>query len=236
MNSLPFNPNPVELEALFESERRISLEPDELRLRVVTRARASLPRNLRLQPVAHTTGPRRLRWRELAISAFLLSGVCAAAFYAGYVSKSGHVEARAATQVTASFAPVPSVIGAPSAMPPVMDAETLHADAPHEKSKSVLFAKPTTAIEAYILEVRVLQPARQAVAEQKYVSALRAVAEHQRRFAAGKLAEEREALRIRALLGLGRIPEAQRAGAAFRSHFPNSALLERIDEMLGTRG
>jgi hypothetical protein len=49
------------------------------------------------------------------------------------------------------------------------------------------------------------------------------------------LSEEREALRVKALLGLGRTAEAQRAGAAFRASFPRSALLGRIEEMLGSQ-
>jgi hypothetical protein len=48
------------------------------------------------------------------------------------------------------------------------------------------------------------------------------------------LSEEREALRVKALVGLGRIAEAKRAGAAFRKRFPRSALLGRMDELLGT--
>jgi hypothetical protein len=62
-----------------------------------------------------------------------------------------------------------------------------------QSSKVEVSAKAIPEIAAYISEVRVLQPARQAVADKKYESALSAIAEHQRRFAAGKLAEEREA-------------------------------------------
>jgi hypothetical protein len=85
------------------------------------------------------------------------------------------------------------------------------------------------------MELRVLQPAQRAVAQGSFASALAVIAEHQRRFPSGRLAEEREALRVKALLGLGRSAEAQRTGAAFRKRFPRSALHGRIDEMLGTR-
>jgi hypothetical protein len=96
-------------------------------------------------------------------------------------------------------------------------------------------ARTATEIEAYALELRVLQPARQAVAQRDFGRALGAIADHQRRFPAGKLTEEREALRVKALLGLGRTAEAERAGAAFRARFPRSALLGRIDDMLGSQ-
>jgi TolA-binding protein len=94
--------------------------------------------------------------------------------------------------------------------------------------------KTTLDIEAYTKELRVLQPARQAVARGEYGAALASIADHQNQYPSGKLAEEREALRVKALLGLGRTAEAQRAGAAFRARFPRSALTKRIDTLLGT--
>ena len=93
-------------------------------------------------------------------------------------------------------------------------------------------AKSVIDVESYSKELGVLQPARQAVARQDFGAALAAIVEHQRLFPSGRLAEEREALRVKALLGLGRTDEAQRAGSAFRARFPRSALLERINEML----
>jgi TolA-binding protein len=96
-------------------------------------------------------------------------------------------------------------------------------------------AKASVDIEAYTKEMRVLQPARQAVARGDFGSALAAIADHQTQYPSGKLAEEREALRVKALLGLGRTAEAQRAGAAFRARFPRSALLKRIEELLETQ-
>jgi hypothetical protein len=230
MNSLPFNPNLSETEALFESEREIALEPDERRIRAVQRARASLPRIQRLRREARSTVPRRVGLRELAASALLLSGLCPAAFFAGYMSSSGNVESRAAAHATASSGVAPSVSGAFSATP-VTNSGNLRADTLAAKLKSALAARSTTENESYDLELRLLQPARQAAAEQEYVSVLRAVAEHQHRFPSGKLAEEREALRVKALFGLGRLAEAQRAGADFCEHFPNSALIEPIDEI-----
>ncbi|MGE5784853.1 MAG: hypothetical protein ACM3ZE_09680, partial [Myxococcales bacterium] len=89
--------------------------------------------------------------------------------------------------------------------------------------------------ESFAAELQVLQPARQAVARGEHSSALGIIAEHQRLFPHGVLTEEREALRVKALVGLGRATEAERAGAAFRKRFPRSALVGRIDSLLGTR-
>jgi hypothetical protein len=46
-----------------------------------------------------------------------------------------------------------------------------------------------------------------------------------RQFPKGQLAEEREALRVRSLLGAGRMAEGQSAAAAFANRFPRSVLL-----------
>jgi TolA-binding protein len=69
-----------------------------------------------------------------------------------------------------------------------------------------------------------LQSARAAVAASDFVTAREALLEHARRFPAGQLAEEREALRVKTLLGLGRAQDARRAARAFEARFPDSVL------------
>jgi len=58
-----------------------------------------------------------------------------------------------------------------------------------------------------------------------FAGALGVTAEHARRFRNGRLVEEREALRVRSLAGLGRHQEARRAAAEFHARFPHSVLL-----------
>ncbi len=58
------------------------------------------------------------------------------------------------------------------------------------------------------------------------------VERHREQFPHGRLAEEREALGIRALLSLGRKQEAQERAQAFRALYPNSFLLPVIDSAL----
>jgi hypothetical protein len=77
-----------------------------------------------------------------------------------------------------------------------------------------------------------LEPARSAIARGDFDAGLAGLAAHQRRFPAGKLAEEREALRVKALLGLGHAAAARAAAADFRSSFPASVLLPRVEEMV----
>jgi len=75
------------------------------------------------------------------------------------------------------------------------------------------------------------EQARAAVARQDYASALPPLGEHARRFKNGRLAEEREALHVRALAGLGRTDEARRAAHRFEARFPRSVLLPAVKQM-----
>ena len=50
----------------------------------------------------------------------------------------------------------------------------------------------------------------------------------------GGLVEEREALRVKSLAGLGRHEEAQRAAAAFHARFPHSVFLSTFERMKET--
>jgi hypothetical protein len=86
-------------------------------------------------------------------------------------------------------------------------------------------------MEADRVELRLLRKARVAVARGDFATALSPLAEHARRFKNGRLAEEREALRVKALAGLGRTEEARRAAAAFRARFPRSVLRPAVSEM-----
>ena len=93
--------------------------------------------------------------------------------------------------------------------------------------------RPSAPSEANALELGLLQRARAGVASGKFAAALEAIAEHQRRFPSGRLREERDALRINALAGLGRNDEARTYAKRFRERYPNSVLSSRIEERLG---
>ncbi len=62
------------------------------------------------------------------------------------------------------------------------------------------------------------------------LAALNATRSHAARFPQGALAEARDALRIRALVRLGRTDEARRELAAFRARYPHSLLLGEGDD------
>jgi hypothetical protein len=88
-----------------------------------------------------------------------------------------------------------------------------------------------TAADTARAELRLLRRARAAVERGDYGAALSSITEHTNHFKSGRLAEEREALRVKSLAGLGRTNDARRAAAAFRARFPRSVLLPAVNQM-----
>jgi hypothetical protein len=80
-------------------------------------------------------------------------------------------------------------------------------------------------------ELRLLELARARLADEDFAAAMPPLAEHARRFGQGRLVEEREALRVEALSGLGRREEVRRAAAAFEARFPRSPLVGVVRRM-----
>ena len=246
MNPLRLEPNSPEVELLLATERELVPEPDDFRESAVARARASLPREPVVRLAWRDPSPQRRRIGVAVAAAVVLFALCSLAFFAGYRIKATISAAPGAAPTLAPPVVAPPVVAPPVVAPPIVappDPLALAASSPATTPEPA-FPGPTPArtrsarsvldVESYPMERRVLQPAQQAVARRDFGAALPAIAEHQHRFPSGQLAEEREALRVKALLGLGRTAEAQRAGAAFRERFPHSALLARIDEMVGT--
>jgi TolA-binding protein len=240
MNRVLLDSNVRELESFFAVERVIVPEPEEVRERVIERARAALsPKVLTLS--ANSPRPSGVSVGVATAFGVTLTALCAAAFLAGYRVRNRNVEPTGIVTATAPSVviqqvPSHSVVVAliPVAPPASQLAWDYEAVRPAKPNKNGNVKSPID-VETYAKELRVLQPARQAVAQQDFGAALSAIAEHQQLFPSGRLTEEREALRVKALLGLGRTAEAQRAGAAFHTNFPRSALLGRIDEMLGKK-
>jgi hypothetical protein len=208
-------PFPPDVQALLDHERAIPELPATVRARALARARAALVAGVARvdRPTAVAPAPRT-RWAAAAAVICVLGGAVGAAAY----------------QVRARLAPPPSpqVTPAPVAAPrpvPIVQAEPEPAPAPEPA-----VSRPSPADLARA-ELRLLRQARTAVAREDYASALSPIAEHARRFKDGRLAEEREALRVKALASLGRTEEARRAAAAFKARFPRSVLLPAVSRM-----
>ena len=210
-----------EVRALLDREREIPPLPETVRARAMARARAALVAGV----AARRSGARapRTRWAAAAAVIGILSVAVGAAAY----------------QIRAHLAPAPST---PAASPRRARRGTAAAprrgrcrradrrgSRPRRRARP---AKPTLSrADAARAELHLLRQARAAVAREDFAAALPPIAEHARRFKDGRLAEEREALRVKALAGLGRTEEARRAAAAFRARFPRSVLLPAVSQM-----
>lgn len=212
------DPLSPELRALIERERVLPAVPTAQRARAIARARGGLAAG-----GASATVPVRARpgkWWAAAAAALLASAAVGAAAY--------EIRARLAQPPHVAPAPLPTrVVASPTAAP--VAAATVE-ETPAAPEPQVA-APALSRADAARAELRLLRAARAAVARRDFEGALGPIAEHARKFRNGRLAEEREALRVKALSGLGRTEEARRAAAAFRARFPRSVLLPAVSRM-----
>ena len=229
MSRTPLEPLSQEIAALLASERSIEPEPESVRRRALLRARAAA------------------RWQNgkagasTGLGAWLrgMPPVAAAAAICLVITALSAAVVQV-TRRTAQSAPTASPRPPEPACAPLASANgtgrpSAAASAPVEseaeaKTEAVGAARPASRAKGYASELRLLQPARQAVSAGNFVSALGSITAHERRFPHGRLAEEREALRVKALRGLGRADDARRAAAEFRKQFPRSVLSSQMGE------
>ena len=128
--------------------------------------------------------------------------------------------------------PVPASIAAPAAavaseppIEPVVSPTPAAVRSARAVPLAVSSASPHSQLAA---ERLMLDAARAAVEREDGASALAAASEHERRFPAGILVQEREVLAVRALLLLGRSGEARARADRFRRRFPDSVLLPAL--------
>jgi hypothetical protein len=213
----PLSPDVREL---LDHEREIPPLPATVRARAIARARAALVAGVgrRATPIPAP----RTRWAAVAAGICILGGAVGAAAY--------QIRARLtpppAPPINHPAAPV-QVAASPPAAPAIDEASD---QAPDEAPAAPARA-PLSKADAARAELRLLRQARAAVARGDYAAALAPIGEHARRFKDGRLAEEREALRVKSLAGLGRTDEARRAAKAFRARFPRSVLLPAVSQM-----
>ncbi len=229
MSRTPAEPLSAEIAALLANERDIEPEPEAFRRRALLRARAAARwQNGKAGPSA---GRR-------AFLGYIPPVAAAAAICLVITALSAAVVK--VTRRTAQPAPTASPHEPEPACAPVASATGTHhpseaasalvkTDA-EARTEAVASSRPTPREEGYASELRVLEPARQAVATGNFATALSSIAAHERRFPRGRLAEEREALRVKALRGLGRADDARRAAAEFRKQFPRSVLSSKMGE------
>jgi hypothetical protein len=218
-----------EVRALLDRERDIPALPAQVRARSLARARAALVAG-RVTPPAGVDATARSGHAGLAKGA----AACVAAAAIGVAAYTiGSHRRPVADRVGAPVVQMVAASPAPSSPAPSMPAPTVSA-APSPAPALAMKTQRSSRAGQSPDELRLLRQARAAVARQDFPGALARVAEHTRRFKDGRLAEEREALRVKALSGLGRTQEARRAADAFAARFPRSVLLPAVEQMPGS--
>jgi hypothetical protein len=224
-----------ELEALLEHRSIERRAPSDLRARALARARATIaaggasaPPPL---PAARPTAVARGRGQfRIALAAAI--AVAGAA-----------VGAMAALQASRPRAPQTSSLEAPSQMHgvPAPRSGSTASEPGTPPAQRALPPTPPGPVrtaakgDLFTAELELLQRTHGAYTRRDFSAALALIAEHARRFPKGRLAEQREALRVRSLIGAGRADEARRAAAAFAVQFPRSVLLLRLEETARAR-
>lgn len=132
----------------------------------------------------------------------------------------------ASTLVEPSPVPVAGS-GATSPATAMPSASTVTASAAPLVSSTAPVPSPSVASRP---EIEILKDA-QAASGSNPARVLTLVAEHERSWPRGMLGQERDMLRIQALVALGRRPEAKQRAEAFRKSYPKSAYVQRLDAM-----
>ncbi len=222
------------VESLLAFERVITPQPERVRARAVARARASL-RAADLTAARPARGgassARRLVYAAAA-SVLLLAGGAAAYQMLrtpepAETRSAPPAKSSSGARATASLAaPAPATPAAPDLVGTPVAPSKATAASPRGTVATKSAATPE--------ELRLLVRARQADARAEYFVVLSLLNEHERSFPTGRLSEEREALRVKALVGLGRGAEARQAAARFGRSFPRSVLLHKLEDMIAT--
>lgn len=220
MNRRDLRPLDPAILSLLASEKIPVVQPDDIKARAFALAAMTAARTVRSPPrLQRAWRGVRARIALAAAGAVLaVAAVGSAAFYAwqrpvrepgmdpGDSSSAARVPRNSHPALQQrSQQPLPQQLAAPQ--PASIDAEEVAKELP------------------------LLAGARVAVTHGNFETALDLISQHGRLFPEGPLAEEREALRVRSLLGLGRGAEARRAAAAFRARFPRSVFLAHMNEV-----
>lgn len=131
-----------------------------------------------------------------------------------------------------AVAPAPPVIPAPIETPAAPGVEPPVIAAPPHKPEAVAAPDRAETDRDLRAERELIALARRALAEGHAADALAALERHDRRFARGRLAEERDSLRVPALVMLGRVSDASARAAQFHTRYPSSLFAPVVDSAL----
>jgi hypothetical protein len=201
-----------------------------VRARLMSRARQAVSSTRMPAPERRFAWPGRRLVYAAAAGVVMMAGVAAAYELFARPAPAPQKGEAPARHLAKPAQPAPLEPAAPRVAPTEPETPSVsptESDAPRRASSG-------SKNEARLKEIRLLVRARQADARRDYATVLSVAAEHERNFPGGRLSEERQVLRVKALVGLGWADEARRVGASFRRQFPHSVLRQTVDEMLAS--
>ncbi|MES1208369.1 MAG: hypothetical protein ABUS79_20725 [Pseudomonadota bacterium] len=210
------------MRALIERGREVRPAPDLVRARALLRARAVLVAG---RPWASAESAyRRARRLRFATAALLVMAGGALATAVGYAFARDGGQANTFDDREAPAAPTSGG-----------QRRDLRAPAPKSgrAAKSMRAARSPVTLQPGDAELHLLRRAEAAYVRGDQRATLALVSEHAQRFPYGRLAEERDALRVQALAECGRPEAARRAAAAFAARYPRSVLLPQMEKAGG---
>ncbi len=175
--------------------------------------------------------------RTTAIAAFLIGGATGAALLSALTgarpARVVYVD-RVAPSVTVAAASVtapPNNEG--SAVSPLLDGEMTGSDTMASRSRPTQGA-PASRASRLAAERRLLDEARSALLAGEPARAVERLDRHRVHFPDGLLVEERDAMRVEALVKASRYDEARSLGSAFRARWPASLFLATVDSAIAS--
>jgi len=237
----PEDPKPLPSATLdlLRVERGAIFAPEDARSRVLARLAAKLPaptdpdasggdggHGSPATPASSSPGGFGSLARPLSLGlALAVGGVGGAALWSAL---------RPAPDRVIVYVDRPVLAPAPVAAPILTSPPTSASGPPTNPARAAPDPAARNADDGLAAERGLLDVARTAISRGDGENALAATARHERRFPAGALAEEREAMAIQALLLLRRDDDARARGAEFHRRFPGSVLAPAIDAALET--
>jgi len=225
-----------EVEALLAQERTITPRHELMRARVMARAREALKAGNLAPLTIPAVASHHLPY---AVAASLALVIATAAFQLLRNGVPGPPVDRRSTETVETVQLVaPSKDG--------RAAQAGNEDSAPERKASLTRAfepekvnlpppkGPDVKHDTVVEEIALLESAQYAASRNDHRTVLIITSDHESRYPSGRLSEEREALRIRAMIGLGNLDRARQTAARFRRTFPRSVLLPKLDDMVAS--
>ena len=249
MSEAPLEPLDPDLAALFAKEREQGELPasdpeavDRAIERAKDRAESLGSSSSEPRPPSGQVPPSAPSGAQFGVKALALSGLVGALVGAAVtyvwvapsaVSPSPVSSSSAMTASAPSFAPPStSASAAVSVSTPVVDPSKPAPLASPSARPSASAAMPSPAVDL-VRERELVDAARAALSKGHPDETLRLLREHEQRFGAGQLVEEREALFVVAFARSGKKDAARGRLAAFRKAHPTSPMLSTLDREVG---